>query len=41
MLHLVRLIERRHPAAARLLIPLLVALLSAALAAGIALGLLR
>lgn len=41
MLHIVRLIERRHPAAARHLVPLLVMLLSAALAAGIAIGLLR
>lgn len=40
MLHIVRLIERRHPAARRL-VPLLVTLLSVALAAGIAIALLR
>jgi hypothetical protein len=41
MLHLVRLIERRHPSAARVLGPALVALLSAALALGVALLVLR
>jgi hypothetical protein len=41
MLHIVRLIERRHPTAARVLVPVLVALLSAALALGIALLALR
>lgn len=40
MLHIVRLVERRHPAARRI-IPLLLVLLTAALAAGIAVGLLR
>lgn len=40
MLHIVRLIERRHPAARRL-VPLLVALMSATLVAGIVLNLLR
>lgn len=41
MLHIVRLIARRHPTAARVLVPALVALLSAALALGIALLALR
>lgn len=41
MLHIVRLIERRHPAAARILIPALVVLLTAALALGAALLALR
>jgi hypothetical protein len=41
MLHIVRLIERRHPAAARVLVRALVALLTAALALGVALLALR
>ncbi len=41
MLHIVRLIERRHPTGARVLVPALVALLSAALALGITLLALR
>lgn len=41
MLHLVRLLEHRHPTAAHVLIPALVALLSAALSLGVALLALR
>jgi len=40
MLHLIRLLERRHPAARRAL-PLVVALLGALLAIGVALALQR
>lgn len=41
MLHIVRLLERRHSAAARFLVPLLVVLLTVALALGVALLTLR